>query len=74
MIARRVRQINWDSNNRYWEQDLMRQNVLQEGQYSDLTIHNFSNCMSDILIQFENGAELQDQINNCLIGACTIGR
>jgi hypothetical protein len=63
-----------DSNNSSWEQDLLGQNVLRNGQYFDLTIHNVSNCMYDILMQFENGAELQDQINICQIGTYTIGR
>lgn len=63
-----------DSNNDSWEQDLLGQNVLRNGQYFDLTIHNVSNCIYDILMQFENGAELQDQINICQIGTYTIRR
>lgn len=61
-----------DSNNQSWEQDLLGQNVLRNGQYFDLTIHNVSNCIYDILMQFESGAELQDQINICNIGTYTI--
>ena len=61
-----------DSNNQNWEQDLLGQNVLRNGQYFDLTIHNVSNCVYDILMQFENGAELQDEINICEIGTYNI--
>ena len=61
-----------DSNNQNWEQDLLGQNVLRNGQYFDLTIHNVSNCVYDILMQFENGAELQDEINICQIGTYNI--
>lgn len=61
-----------DTNNSSWEQDLLGQNVLRPGQYLDLTIHNVSNCMYDVLFQFENGAELQDVVNICQVGTYTI--
>ena len=61
-----------DSNNQNWENDLLGQNVLQNGQYLDVTIHNVSNCIYDVLMQFENGAEYQDQINICQIGTYNI--
>ncbi|MCX7301464.1 MAG: hypothetical protein NTX73_14040 [Rhodobacterales bacterium] len=61
-----------DTNNDNWENDLLGQNVLQPGQYLDVTIHNVSNCMYDVLFQFDNGAELQDQVNVCTVGTYTI--
>lgn len=61
-----------DTNNSNWEQDLLGENVLQPGQYLDLTIHNVSNCMYDVLFQFENGQELQDVVNICNVGTYTI--
>lgn len=61
-----------DTNNSSWEQDLLGQNVLRNGQYLDLTIHNVSNCMYDVLFQFENGQELQDVVNVCSVGTYTI--
>jgi hypothetical protein len=61
-----------DTNNSSWEQDLLGQNVLRNGQYLDLTIHNVSNCMYDVLFQFENGQELQDVVNICSVGTYTI--
>ncbi len=63
-----------DSNNSSWENNLLGQNVLRSGQYFDLTIHNVSNCIYDILMQFNNGTEYQDQINICQIGTYTINR
>jgi hypothetical protein len=61
-----------DTNNSSWEQDLLGQNVLQPGQYLDLTIHNVSNCNYDVLFQFENGQEFQDVVNICQVGTYTI--
>jgi len=61
-----------DTNNSSWEQDLLGQNVLRNGQYLDLTIHNVSNCMYDVLFQFENGQELQDVVDICQVGTYTI--
>ncbi len=61
-----------DTRNDSWENDLLGQNVLRPGQYLDVTIHNVSNCMYDVLFQFDNGAELQDQVNICNVGTYTI--
>jgi hypothetical protein len=61
-----------DTNNSSWEQDLLGQNVLRPGQYLDLTIHNVSNCLYDVLFQFDNGMELQDVVNICNVGTYTI--
>jgi hypothetical protein len=61
-----------DTNNSSWEQDLLGQNVLRSGQFLDLTIHNVSNCMYDVLFQFENGAEFTDVVNVCNVGTYTI--
>jgi hypothetical protein len=61
-----------DTNNSEWEQDLLGQNVLQPGQYLDLTIHNVSNCLYDVLFQFDNGQELQDVVDICSVGTYTI--
>jgi hypothetical protein len=61
-----------DTNNSSWEQDLLGENVLRNGQYLDLTIHNVSNCMYDVLFQFDNGQELQDVVDICTVGTYTI--
>ncbi len=55
-----------------WEEDRLGANVLQSGRYIDLVIVNVSNCIYDVLLQFENGAEYQDQIDVCQIGTYNI--
>lgn len=62
----------FETNTASWDQNLLGQNVLLNGQYLDLTIHNVSNCMYDVLFQFENGQELQDVVNVCSVGTYTI--
>lgn len=58
--------------NSSWENDILGSNVLRNGQFLDVTIHNVSECNYDLLIQWENGAEYTDVVNVCQIGQYNI--
>ena len=60
------------TNNDNWEQDLLGANVLQPGQFLDVTIHNVSNCYYDVLIEWQNGAQVTDTFDLCNYNLYTI--
>ena len=54
-------------NNPSYEQDILGNNTLGNGQYLDITFRNVSECNYDILIEWENGAQYSDVVNICQI-------
>lgn len=62
------------TTNTSWENDLLGNRVLNNGQYFDLTIRNVSNCNYDMRMEFTNGQVLTDQVNVCSIGTYNINR
>ncbi len=55
-------------NNPSYEQDILGNNTLGNGQYLDITFRNVSECNYDILIEWENGSQYSDVVNICQIG------
>lgn len=60
------------TNNNSWENDLLGQNVLQPGQYLDVTIRNVSNCYYDVLVEFADGSQVVDTYDLCNIAQVNI--
>jgi hypothetical protein len=58
--------------NSSWEDDLLGSNVLNPGQFLDVTFRNVSECNYDILIEAENGVQITDVVNICAVGEYTI--
>ncbi len=61
-----------DTTNNSWENDLLGNRVLNNGQYFDITIRNVYNCMYDFRFEFTTGQVYTDVINICNIGTYTI--
>lgn len=55
-----------------WENDILGANVLNPGQFLDVTFQNVYECNYDLLIQFEDGVEMTDVVNICQIGQYNI--
>jgi hypothetical protein len=55
-----------------WENDLLGNNVLNPGQYLDVTFHNVTECNYDILIEFADGGQFTDVVNICQVGQYNI--
>lgn len=55
-------------NNPNWENDILGNNTLGNGQHLDITFRNVSECNYDIKIEWENGSEYSDVVNICQIG------
>jgi hypothetical protein len=58
--------------NESWENDLLGQNVLNPGQYLDITFHNVAVCDYDVLIEFSDGVQMTDVVNICQVGQYNI--
>jgi hypothetical protein len=58
--------------NNSWENDLLGNNVLNPGQYLDMTFRNVVECNYDVLIEFSDGVQMTDVVNICQIGLYNI--
>lgn len=61
-----------DTTNNSWENDLLGNRVLNNGQFFDLTIRNVYNCNYDFRFEFTTGQVYTDVINICTVGTYTI--
>ncbi len=61
-----------DTTNNSWENDLLGNRVLNNGQFFDITIRNVYNCNYDFRFEFTTGQVYTDVINVCTIGTYTI--